>query len=104
MHDDYYKGYLDAILYIQADQDVEANKDKTPTITVRAPKQTIDNEPFDYVQFSHVLNEVDDGGIVYILLTDDNGEDYFEVASTEGYQGLPEGWDNHTSGLIDDRG
>ena len=111
---EYYLGYLDAILYSQADQDVESKANERPTIHVRLPDETMNGEPFDVQQLARVLAEYDDAGLVYLRVYRRSSrtmkisntvwhDDRIEVAHTEGWQGLPDDFRHFESGVTDQR-
>ena len=91
----YYYGWFDCMCYLQADQDVKENDGQPPIVKVRMPKEIWNGtswEPWDYDTFKRVVNEYNDGGIIYLkfVFGGDRNDDHVIVASTEGYQGLPE--------------
>ena len=107
---EYYFGLWDALLYMQADRDTEENKNQRPTITVRLPTAygpCYDNDlRFDMADFEKALQIIDEeAGIVgYNIVKVSDEEVYIEVASTEGYQGMPEDWpeeEDHGTGGSD---
>lgn len=95
---EWYKGFLEALLYAQATFDVPGGQQ---TLKVRLPEERWANEdfePFDPIMLACTCADADDGGIVWLDFTWEKKATDFsvyctgfvEIGSTEGHFGDPD--------------
>lgn len=91
----YWLGVATTLAFAQAQLDVKltAVLGQDPVLRVRLPYMERP-EPEDLHRFGRAIDQLnEDCKVLYWrLVKTDHDEHYVEVASTEGYQGLPEGW------------